>query len=111
MDFSKSFDSVPCDVLLFKLQMYGFNGCILKWFTSYLSDRFQRVVLDGYYSEWLSVRSGVPQGSILEPLLFLLCINDLSDVIKNTNISLLQMTLDYIQKFLMLLRATKFRII
>ena len=48
MDFSKAFDSVPRDLLLFKLEMYGFNGCILKWFTAYLAGRFQRMALDGY---------------------------------------------------------------
>ena len=64
------------------------NVCILKWFTFYLLDKFQRVALDGYCSDWLPVRSGVPQGFILGPVKFLVYINDLLVGNKNNNIRL-----------------------
>ena len=77
LDFSKAFDSVNHQLLIHKLQSFGINGNLLSWFNSYLNNIIQRVVLDGHTSEWLPVLSGVPQGSILGRLLFILIINDM----------------------------------
>ncbi|CAB3990546.1 Hypothetical predicted protein [Paramuricea clavata] len=61
LDLSKAFDKVPHNLLLLKLKHHGINGSLLSWFGSYLTDRYQRVALDGSFSDWLPVTSGVPQ--------------------------------------------------
>ena len=68
-DISKAFDRVWHKGLLFKLQNVGISGCLLQWFSSYLSGRKQRVVIPGASSDWANIQAGVPQGSILGPLL------------------------------------------
>ena len=72
LDFRKAFDTINHQILFEKLESYGVRGICLEWFKSYLSNRYQCVDLDGTCSEWLPIKCGVPQGSILGPLLFVI---------------------------------------
>ena len=84
LDFRKAFDTVPHGRLLYKLHHLGIRGHALNWIQSFLGSRRQRVVLRNGSSDWRSVTSGVPQGSILGPILFLLYVNDIPDNVYST---------------------------
>ena len=79
LDISKAFDNVWHEGFLFKLKQNDTSGNLLNVITDFLYQRKQRVVLNGQHSSWTNIEAGVTQGSILGPLFFLICINDLSD--------------------------------
>ena len=86
LDLKKAFDTVNHSILLKKLEIYGIRGIILKWFTSYLSNRTQYTVLNKYQSKQECINYGVPQGSVLGPLLFLVYVNDIQFAISGSEI-------------------------
>ena len=77
MDISKVFDCINHKILLVKLEQYGIRGAALKWFKSYLELRSQYINVSNMHSEHVYLNYGVPQGNILGPLLYVLCIYDL----------------------------------
>ena len=81
LDFAKAFDSVPHNRLLIKLKSYGIQGNIFSWIKDFLVGRRQRVVLNGKPSSWAPVNSGIPQGSVLGPLLFIEYVNDMPEIV------------------------------
>ena len=81
LDFSKAFDKVPHARLMLKVRAHGILGSVANWIEEWLRNRKQRVVLNGRESDWTDVLSGVPQGSVLGPILFLIYINDIDNAL------------------------------
>ena len=81
LDFQKAFDKVPKKRLLQKLSAYGIEGKVLCWIEDFLSDRRMRIMVRGEYTEWVDVISGLPQGSVLGPILFLIYVNDIPEMV------------------------------
>ena len=97
IDVSKAFDKVWHNGLIFKLKQFGISDILLSWFSSYLENRIQRIVLDGKAYQWERLHAGVPQGFVFGPLLFLIFINDLVDTLGTLTLTLYSSSTSYVE--------------
>ena len=88
LDLQKAYDTVNHTMLLYKMYQYGIRGITYNWFVSYLANRFQFTSVDNVHSGLLTVTCGVPQGSVLGPLLFLLYVNDITNAVPGESVKL-----------------------
>ena len=95
LDFRKAFNKVPHQRLLLKLKAHCIGNDVINWIEKWLTHRRQRVIVDGEISNWKSVLSGVPQGSVLGPIMFLIYINDLEDDISSKVLKKWQMLFNF----------------
>ena len=86
LDYAKAFDKVDHQLLLSKLQLYGFHSKIIRWIESFLTNRSQQVIVDGHMSITTPIISGVPQGTVLGPILFLIFINDIASCVSHSTL-------------------------
>ena len=84
LDFQKAFDKISKKRLLQKLSAYGIRGKVLQWIVDFLSDRKMRIMVRSEYSEWFDVISGVPQGSVLGPVLFFIYVNVIPETVNSS---------------------------
>ena len=100
-DFSKAFDSVPHDILFNKIKKIPINPYIINWMIDFLNNRRQRVKVDGVTTEFLDINRGVPQGTVLEPIMFTIMVNDIkavnlsNDLSKFADIAIIAPVYDY----------------
>ena len=88
LDLKKAFDTLDHQILLNKMELYSIRHIVLKWFKRYLSEKSQKVTIAGVSSSWLNINCGVPQGSILGPLLFLIYIDNLPNICSKVDVYL-----------------------
>ena len=86
LDYAKAFDKVDHQLLLSKLQLYGFHSQIIRWIESFLTNRSQQVIVDGHMSITAPIISGVPQGTVLGSILFLIFINDIASCVSHSTL-------------------------